>query len=420
MTASATLAFTGFIPVPTVLDSDQEYNPFPHVVAPYVGAVFMETFLYGICCVLFSICAYVLIRRQKALHWVLLVFAIAMFALATADMTYTFYIFFSKILSGGLTFNTLYPKYVMFVTNTVLADTLLLYRCYVVWGSRKRIIAGPAVLLVAATVCGYLFEGASIHLFKHAWVYLALTFSLNVILTGLTAGRIWYISRRAKGIVGDGLLKRYNASIAILIESGMIYSVYMTLDLAFHNNASASAILDAGLIQVVGIVPTLIIVQVGLGRAVHEIEEEAQSRMESSKAHNSRSFSFDGAARTQRSSLNSSHGIRSHRGSNATLSPELAEHRRSFRSTRSARSYASGNRRTGAGVYDLTNLSPTQDSYTLPSSPRSLPPSPVVLTKPELSRSVDGKIYQAFVEPISLVNSRDSSRTLDDDRLPPV
>jgi hypothetical protein len=46
---------------------------------------------------------------------------------------------------------------------SVLADTLLLYRCYVVWDYDKRVVVGPALLLIAATVCGYLFEGSTFY-----------------------------------------------------------------------------------------------------------------------------------------------------------------------------------------------------------------------------------------------------------------
>lgn len=257
------------------------WNPFPTAVEPYIGAVFMETFLYGIYAVLFGICMFVLAQRHRraqspppppftwgrALHWMLPAWAIAMFALAYADIVYTYFIFFVHLLRGTFGFSVLYPKYVLFVTNTILADTLLLFRCYVVWGYRRRVVVGPALLLLAATVCVYLFEGASIRLFGHSWVYLAMTFAFNVIVTGLTAGRIWYLARRTPH------RQRYNTSVAILLESGAIYCVYMILDLAFYHNSAGNAVLDAGLIQVVGIVPTLIIVQVGLGRAVHEVEE---------------------------------------------------------------------------------------------------------------------------------------------------
>ena len=40
-----------------------------------------------------------------------------MFALASADIGYTYYLVFGKLLGGDLTFEALYPKYVMFVTN---------------------------------------------------------------------------------------------------------------------------------------------------------------------------------------------------------------------------------------------------------------------------------------------------------------
>lgn len=262
---------------------------FPTTLGPFIGAVFFETFLYGIYFILFFICAYLLLRKKRPLRWVLLASAIIMFFLATADIIYTYHLVFNKLLANKLTFAELFPKYMLFVTNNALADSLLLYRCYVVWGFNKYIIIAPAILLIAGTVCGYIFEGASSILFNHAWIYLSMTFTLNVITTGLTAGRIWYLSQKAELILGEGLLRRYNTSIAILIESGVMYSVYITLDLAFQKNATAHAILDCGFIQIVGIMPTLIIVQVGLGGAVNDFEaNEALSRVEANKiAHRS-------------------------------------------------------------------------------------------------------------------------------------
>jgi hypothetical protein len=62
-----------------------------------------------------------------------------------------------------------------------------LYRCYVVWDYDRRVIFGPAVMLIAATVCGYVFEGSlSTTLFNESWVYPLMTLFLNVILTSLT------------------------------------------------------------------------------------------------------------------------------------------------------------------------------------------------------------------------------------------
>ncbi|KAH6909986.1 hypothetical protein BKA70DRAFT_181897 [Coprinopsis sp. MPI-PUGE-AT-0042] len=405
---AATLS--GDIPTPTILPPTASHNPFPKTFAPYIGAVFMETFLYGIYIVLFGICCFVLMRRHKALHMVLLIFAICMFALATADIIYTYDIFFNKLLVGTAKFKTLYPKYVMFVTNTVLADTLLLYRCFVVWGCKKRVVLGPAVLLFAATIVGYLFEGASMSLFQHSWVYLAMTFALNTILTALTAGRIWYLARTTKTIIDEGLLKRYNTTIAMLIESGLIYSIYMTFNLAFQSNTTANALLDAGLIQIVGIVPTLMVVQVGLGRSINgdvNNDETAAQRIETNRASMANSRYSGGAGMgnydgpgSYIASIRSARSTSSRYSNARPISHELGEHRRSFRSVMSGKpssqrapsyidtSSMNASRRT---LYDLR----TSDTYTLPNSPssasqlrspslRSPPPTSLSLRSPSL------------------------------------
>jgi len=260
-----------------VYPNDQGYSSFPTTLPPYIGAVMFETFLYGLYFILFAICLYVLGQRKNTAHWILLTFAIAMFTIATADIIYTYYLIFTKLFKVGLSFTDLRPKYWLYVTNNALADTLLLYRCYAIWGCKVRVVLGPIILLVAGTACGYIFEGSQPHLFKYAWIYPTLTLILNLLVTALTAGRIWWFARNAQRLLGQNIVQRYNTTVAILIESGFIYSVYISLDLATMSNNIGHAILDNGLIQVVGIVPTLIIVQVGLGREVHNLQANTRN-----------------------------------------------------------------------------------------------------------------------------------------------
>jgi len=261
--------------IPIVSPNQQGYSSYPTTLPPYVGAVMFETFLYGFYFILFPICLYVLLQRRKTIQWVLLVSAVAMFAIATTDFIYTYYLVFQKLFKTGITFADLRPKYWLYVTNNVLADTLLLYRCYAIWDYNIRVVLGPIVLLIAGTACGYVFEGSQPHLFVYAWIYLTLTLVLNVILTSLTAGRIRWFARNARLLLGQTLVQRYNTTMGILVESGFIYSFYVGLNLAVKNNQVAHTILDAGLIQIVGIVPTLIIVQVGLGCAVRDLDANA-------------------------------------------------------------------------------------------------------------------------------------------------
>lgn len=273
------------------LPSQAGPDALPTSLPPYIGAVMFETFLYGLYAVLFTICTYVLLHRNKTLHWVLLVSAIMMFSLATTDIVYTYYILFGKLFKGGLTFTDLRPKYWFYVTNNAIADSLLLYRCFVVWEFKKRVAILPVLILLGVTGCGYVLEGSSSKFFDKSYIYLVMTFGLNVTLTGLTAGRIWWLKRKAHLILNNGLLQRYNATITILIESGFLYSVYIILDLALRNTNIVNTILDAGLIQVVGIMPTLIIVQVSLERAVHDIEaQDTTVQQEASKRASTKSY----------------------------------------------------------------------------------------------------------------------------------
>ncbi|KAF9475744.1 hypothetical protein BDN70DRAFT_883304 [Pholiota conissans] len=252
---------------------------------PYVGAVIFESFLYGLYVILFAICTFVLISRHKRLHWILLLSATTMFALATSDIIYTCCILFEKLMKRSPVPTDVRPKYWLYVTNNVIADSLLLYRCWVVWEYRKMVMLGPMILLIAGTACGYTFEASTTGLADDIWIYLIMTLILNATLTTLTAGRIWYLAKKARLVLGMGLLRRYNATITILIESGILYSLYIILDLGFRKQKTMSVILDAGLIQIVGVVPTLIIVKVGLGRAVHDVEaNEAITRLEGNKA----------------------------------------------------------------------------------------------------------------------------------------
>jgi len=196
---------------------------------------------------------------------------LAMFLLASVDIGYTMWLLFGKLLKGDLSYQSVRLKYWFYVSNNVFADTLILYRCYVVWNYNKRVLIGPAILLVAATVCGYIMEGSSsATLLAHSWVYLLMTTILNAILTALTASRIWYVSRKASMSVDPTLMYKYHVTLSILIESGFIYCLYMIVDLSFNTNPSGSIVLDAGLIQVVGIMPTLILAQVGLGRTTQD------------------------------------------------------------------------------------------------------------------------------------------------------
>ncbi|KAJ3576028.1 hypothetical protein NP233_g698 [Leucocoprinus birnbaumii] len=235
---------------------------------PVALLIVIDTGLYAI---LFTISIYVLAWCNKSRQWFLLITTVFMFAIATADITYTVWLLFEILLGKEhFQFRVLYPKYSMFVTNTFVAHALLLYRCVVVWGHNRWLIGLGTFGLISVTGAGYALEGTTLEMVSNGWIYLSLTLILNLALTGLMAGKIFYITNLTKrnvGLLPLTLKRRYMTTIAILIECGVLYTIYLTLNLAFLKQPSANAVLECAAVQVVGIVPTLIVVQVGLGRS---------------------------------------------------------------------------------------------------------------------------------------------------------
>ncbi|KAF9255307.1 hypothetical protein L218DRAFT_967442, partial [Marasmius fiardii PR-910] len=51
----------------------------------------------------------------------------------------------------------------------------------------------------------------------------------QVLLALLTGGRIWWISREVRRLMGRSANARYNSTIAIIIESGLLYAAFLVL-----------------------------------------------------------------------------------------------------------------------------------------------------------------------------------------------
>jgi len=147
---------------------------------------------------------------------------------------------------------------IFYIIDNVIADLLLIYRLYVIWNRRKRVVVVPLVILITGCVvlptvqtvfCGYVYA----------------TLGLNTLVSALMVGRIWWISRAAGKALGSKFSKRRNLAVAVIVESGVIYVIASVVYIVHQP-------IGLALIQIVGIVPTLLIVQVGLGRETQSVE----------------------------------------------------------------------------------------------------------------------------------------------------
>ncbi|KAF7357987.1 Zn(2)-C6 fungal-type domain-containing protein [Mycena venus] len=220
-----------------------------------VSTLWVSTFLYGIYLVLFCRCMYIFYRGKQQIT--LLVTAIIMFVLSTTSV-----IIF--LLQGASAYGTLRLDLeqlqtagaIVYVTNNIIADGLLIYRCYVIWNT-VYIVVAPLILLIATMILGY-----SIQL----KLFFILSLTMNLFVPALVAGRLWWVVRRIRGPNGAATRRKGRNAIIIILESGLIYSIVVSIHMAFfHYSNPMDEVVYAALGQVVGMVPTLIIVRVGLG-----------------------------------------------------------------------------------------------------------------------------------------------------------
>ncbi|KAF8956605.1 hypothetical protein BDZ97DRAFT_1851155 [Flammula alnicola] len=134
-----------------------------------------------------------------------------MFALSTADIALTFRIMTKELpkindpkeLELGLKY--IHAKDTIFVANNFVADLILLYRCYMVWGRSKYILAGASLLVLADSVWGFLGIGTTLLSPTQASPFIPL----------YAIGRIFWVSRIARRIVGQRQFNSYHTTVAI-------------------------------------------------------------------------------------------------------------------------------------------------------------------------------------------------------------
>ncbi|KAF8994030.1 hypothetical protein BDQ17DRAFT_1367413 [Cyathus striatus] len=246
--------------------------------------------------ILFVMCVYVLVqrntrRKQGKLRKYMLGAASISFILATADIGVSISMGtrdIDKLINGNTLWfiKKIYPKFLFHLINNMIADILLIIRFYAVWGRKKRFLIIPGFTLAIGTAFGIYSEGTPKPKPSFIWVYVGTIFVSNVVLTLLIAGRIFWISWKAKKILGPQWVVQYNMVAAILIESGFLYSAAIVAQLIL---APTKYVLITACIavRIVCITPLLIIVQVSLGRAVEDLQSTLAMARQSARTRTS-------------------------------------------------------------------------------------------------------------------------------------
>ncbi|KAI0737616.1 hypothetical protein C8Q80DRAFT_315009 [Daedaleopsis nitida] len=285
----------------------------------YLTAIWLETLLYGINLCLFCSYVYVLrFRRTRKITPIIFWVAVLMFCFSTIHVSLGFcrliwgFIDLRDIPGGpGAYFSDVStPPNVAKVTihsvNSILGDSIVVWRCWHVWGGNWRVCVVPVMLIIASAVCGFaqaiiFAEAKSVHsafantLERWNGSLFALSLVTNVVVTTLIAARIWFTTRETRELSSNF---RYTKVLVLIIESAMIYSAALVIEITLYflgTNAfyivydpiaqltvrlpsPASNVFDAvsdGIRTKQGIVPTTIIVMSVLGLTSGDFESHA-------------------------------------------------------------------------------------------------------------------------------------------------
>ncbi|KAL0060698.1 hypothetical protein AAF712_012521 [Marasmius tenuissimus] len=182
---------------------------------------------------------------------------------------------------------------VAIVGMNVIADWMLIHRCYVIWESRKMIaypLAIISVIINGLMVGSYVvlrLNSAGVKLPEGAFMkanninngaFIAAA-GFNFLLTLITAGRIWYITREARKVLGSPIRSRYKTIVSIIMESGSLYTVTLLATIILYftvdpkNTGGIPVDLAVLSTQLSGLAPTIIIVRVAYSQSVDSVQQ---------------------------------------------------------------------------------------------------------------------------------------------------
>ncbi|KAK0232046.1 hypothetical protein EDD85DRAFT_846249 [Armillaria nabsnona] len=156
--------------------------------------------------------------------------------------------------------------------NLIIADSTMVWRCWVVWAHNWKVIILPIFLVIGEIVCGmHVVVRQSTVLLNSktgenwALATMAITLGTNILCTALIVTRIIYVARGHRGIMGG--IRTYRGVLEILVESAALYSItFVVLMILYPLKGNGYLYPQALVLLVTGIAPTLIILRAASGQ----------------------------------------------------------------------------------------------------------------------------------------------------------
>ncbi|KAI0351206.1 hypothetical protein OH77DRAFT_1524273 [Trametes cingulata] len=216
------------------------------LLTSYVVALFIESLLFGAFCITYTMGAWALLRvgqpgRSSRRDWVILGASTTMLLLALVHLALSVTVTLRGFVGHAGTINSVYDdlshaawlyspignaRFMLYILQSLIGDLFMLYRLYLVWEGRWKVVAGPAVLFVLSAVFGVISVLGVWSLF-----FFGFTFFTNVLSTGLTMWRMfswWRLQSRTSGVPAGSMAVRhemYRKVAEAVVQSAAVYSI---------------------------------------------------------------------------------------------------------------------------------------------------------------------------------------------------
>lgn len=253
----------------------------------FITSVWFESMVYGINCVLFGACIYILANRNRKSHRVLFVSCIFHILVSTAHNVISLLLSLQGFTTSSITSvpngsskyfvaptTFMLTNLALYISNVLAQDLLLIWRLYVVWNHSWKLVVPSLILEVAHIACAiiavFLIAQPNEHLFSRnvqafgraSW---SLGLFLNTCVTFGIAYRLWLAGREVSDLTGRNA---YKAAMFTVIESGALIASCTLILFVLDITGSPSGFMAFNVaVQIASTTPLLIITRLGLGLA---------------------------------------------------------------------------------------------------------------------------------------------------------
>ncbi|ESK85747.1 hypothetical protein Moror_2456 [Moniliophthora roreri MCA 2997] len=259
----------------------------------------LQSTLYGAYIVLFGICISILLKKRQKPHRCYLLAAVLLFLLSSANIAlFTADDIWRWSHRDGLqtehSWSSLSAAYSIALASSVIANGVLLWRCYVIWGKQRKIVVLPTLIFFAAHIGGIVFWCSGSKLSGLILILFVTGIGLNaLLLSALVALRAFKIGREVAQHLGPQAWNIYNIVLAATLECGLVYSLFVIVlfSLGIESTQRGQFIIIndpnprtqvificiRAWATIAGLDSTVIIVRVALGISLHDVESTIMS-----------------------------------------------------------------------------------------------------------------------------------------------